>query len=493
MASDFWVWTFIHDVSGVESVRLWYRIDEDGENPLTSTQNETYLGGPEVEDWQSLAMTRRVFPPGNVYNDPEIDFSVLPSYIADQYSAQITGLDSMMVDYYAEATDVGGRVRRSPIQHVYVGGGDAGSSSPAVTWEPMTPQAGGALSIHYDPIEGALPDASPVVHIHAGHSGWTDVIDPDPQMIWNESTARFDYTYSIPAAATSVDFVFHDGAGNWDNNGGADWHVPVDGSSPLPFTLDGVVDPGVPLLATCDGHELYGQFDGRYLYLAAPGVQITSGLDHFILVRRPATTGTRAAMWAKSGTVPEYDLLLGCEDSNGWVGWFDGSDASVGGSVWTAQGAVVEGLIDCESVWGSTPGEVRVVWAGYASPDGGALEAQAPCGNADGALETSEMTTVSSSTTDAPSAGNRGLELRLLSPNPLQGALRAIVTAAPGHRVSVVLFDLRGRRVERLYEGPATGPLAIETKTLGRLPAGVYFLTARSGPAQAVHRLVLLP
>jgi hypothetical protein len=121
MPSDFWVWTFVHDVSGVSRVDLRYRLDLDGANPMTSDQNETYAGGAEVGAWQTLAMARRVFPKGNFFGDPSINFFVLPDYIADEYCVQVTGLSEVLVDYYVEAEDSLGHVKRSPIQHVWVG------------------------------------------------------------------------------------------------------------------------------------------------------------------------------------------------------------------------------------------------------------------------------------------------------------------------------------------------------------------------------------
>jgi hypothetical protein len=121
MPSDFWVWTFVHDVSGLERVELKYRLDADGTNPMTSDQNETYAGGSEVGAWQTLTMTHRAFPKGNFFSDPDINFSVLPDYIADEYYVQVVGLTEVLVDYYVEAEDFLGHVKRSPIQHVWVG------------------------------------------------------------------------------------------------------------------------------------------------------------------------------------------------------------------------------------------------------------------------------------------------------------------------------------------------------------------------------------
>ncbi len=121
MPGDFYVWTFAYDVSGLAGVELKYRIDTDGVNPLSSDQNEIYAGGPEVGGWQTLTMNRRDFPEGNFFSDPNIDFSVLPDYIADEYFVQVAGLAELLIDYYVEAEDSLGNIKKSPIQHVWIG------------------------------------------------------------------------------------------------------------------------------------------------------------------------------------------------------------------------------------------------------------------------------------------------------------------------------------------------------------------------------------
>ena len=55
--SDFEIWTYAYDVSGLTDVVLKYRIDDDGFNPLDSIQNETYAGGSEVGNWVSVPMS----------------------------------------------------------------------------------------------------------------------------------------------------------------------------------------------------------------------------------------------------------------------------------------------------------------------------------------------------------------------------------------------------------------------------------------------------
>jgi len=111
--SDFQVWTYAYDVSGLTSVTLKWRADNDGVDPLSSVQNETYAGGSEVGAWQSVAMTSSDVPPqGGV---------LAPTYRALRYSATVAGQHDVLIDYYVEAVDGVGHVQKSPIQHVYVG------------------------------------------------------------------------------------------------------------------------------------------------------------------------------------------------------------------------------------------------------------------------------------------------------------------------------------------------------------------------------------
>lgn len=496
MTQDFWVWTFAYDVSGMDTCRFVYRLDADGQNPLASTQNETYAGGPEVGAWQVAAMSRRAFPTGNFLNRSDINFTVLPTAIAEQWSAHVSGLSDVLVDYYIEGRDRTGRIRRSPIQHVYVGtGSGGGSGNPAVAWEPAAPSGGGTLTIHYDPVPGTLADGTSPVRIHVGHSGWTSVISPDPAMTWNAATSRFDYTYSIPASATSVDFVFTDGAGNWDNNGGADWHVAVLGGSAPPHVIDGVLDAGVAAVASCSGADVHADYDGRWLYLAAP--RAGAGLDHFVFVARPDSTRMRAAPWSKSGQVAAFDLMVGNESVNGWSGGFRADGTQPASGIVTAAGAVLEARLDLAALLGTAPASVTLAFGAYGTNDGGALTLQAPCGDGDGALEPAERVTLyPSGVLSAPAPAPRPAPgLSMLSANPSRGELRARVEAPPGERLTVEVLDVRGARVLRLYDGPAAGMLEVRGRLGGerRLPGGVYFLSARSGSRSASLRFAYTP
>jgi hypothetical protein len=494
MTQDFDVWTFAYDVSGVDTVRLVYRTDLDGQDPIGSTQNETYAGGAEVGAWQTAAMTRRVFPKGNANNDPSINFTASPTYIADEWYAHVSGLNHVLVDYYCEARDASGRIKRTPIQHVWIGQSTVTTTNPAVAWEPAAPVAGGTIAIHYDPVPGTLPDTSSAVRIHIGHSSWTNTIAPDPLMTWNAASHRFDYTYNIPATATKVDFVFNNGSNVWDNNGGADWHVNVTGAAPPAHVIDGVLDAGAKAVASCGGQTLYADYDGHLLYLAMPK---STTLDHFVTIARPESTSLRAAPWAKAGQVAGYNLMLANESTNGWTGWFNAAGTQPTAGLTKAVGSVVEVLIDVATYTGTAPNSLALSFLGYGTADGGALQAQMPCGNNDNIASSDERAIVLASTVlaVAPTAPHAGPALRLASAQPTHGAFRAQVDALPGQSVRVQVLDVRGAVVATLYDGVAPGPLSLAyaLRSGAARPAGVYFVTARTARGTRAQRLVLIP
>lgn len=235
--TTFTVWSFVDDVSGIQSVSLKYRLDNDGQRSLSNTENETYAGGSGVGAWQTIAMNGRVFPAANVFNDPEINFFVTPQYIARHYSAQIVGLSNKLVDYYIEAVDTRGNTKRSPIQHVYVGdgigsGGGNTCESGVVTTLPCPPVAGQSVQVRYLPTSGPLVNAASV-RLHTGINGWTNVIAPDPIMTRSAPGQPWTVTINVPNTATVLDLAFNNGSGSWDNNGGQDWHLAVTTAPPV--------------------------------------------------------------------------------------------------------------------------------------------------------------------------------------------------------------------------------------------------------------------
>lgn len=236
--SDFQVWTFVHDVSGVDAVTLHVRADDDGKIGVLDTENHTYAGGKGVGAWKAIPMKKRAFPKGNYWNDPDIDVSTLPVEIADEYYATVSGYVETMLDYYVEAVDQKGQKARSPIQHVYVGQkeGTVAPPSSGVAWLPERPNQASTIVIS-SPAAGTL---------HWGVNGWSEpaaVSVPqgsqeagdgkavDTKLAGPDADGR--YFASIGPfvggpAVRVVDFAIQRTDGSWDNNGGSDYHITVD-------------------------------------------------------------------------------------------------------------------------------------------------------------------------------------------------------------------------------------------------------------------------
>lgn len=89
-------------------------------------------------------------------------------------------------------------------------------------------------------------------------------------------------------------------------------------------------------------------------------------------------------------------------------------------------------------------------------------------------------------TASAPGAGRGGLTLALAGPNPVRGRTALAVTLDRPARATVTLYDVLGRPVARLADGPhAEGTHRIEVDA-GALPAGLYLarLVAEGGAAE---------
>jgi len=264
---DFTIWTFVADVSGPPTAVLKYRIDSDGTNPLASNQNETFAGGAEVGQWVSIPMTGRQFPLGDVFNKSDVNYrligsstDLLPNTMPWHFHAEVNDLRSTLIDYYVEATDSRGNVSRSPIQHVYIGdgsgatGGGGGNGNEVVTISPNPAVRGQNVTVTYNAQGRNLATASPV-YMHYGKNNYAGgAVAPDATMT-NAGSGLWTYTYTVPADATTINMVFNNGSGTWDNNGGANWNFsaiadpgnlpptaafaanPVSGNAPLNVTF----------------------------------------------------------------------------------------------------------------------------------------------------------------------------------------------------------------------------------------------------------------
>jgi Starch/carbohydrate-binding module (family 53)/Glycosyl hydrolase family 57 len=218
--SDFWVWTYAYDASGITNVSLFVR--NNGANPPTSDVFKTYAGGSPAGAWQASAMTQRVATNSSGYT---------PQYMADYYYTKVTGISNAYCDYYVSATDAHGNTFKSPIQHVYVGAGggsggnNSGSSGP-VSITPTNPVAGNSVTVQYTATGRALASAASV-NLHLGWNNYSVIVSPDLAMTFNAASNWWQCSFTIANTATNFNCTFNNGAGTWDNNGGANWNFTV--------------------------------------------------------------------------------------------------------------------------------------------------------------------------------------------------------------------------------------------------------------------------
>jgi hypothetical protein len=362
--SDFEVWTYVYDVSGVANVTLKWRTDGDGQNPLVSIQNETYAGGAEVSAWSGVAMniTPEAPRPANI---------LAPTYRAARYAAMVTGQQDVLIDYYIEAIDGQGNIARSDIQHVFVGANSTPGGGDVIVLNPQPPQAGEIAEINYNPIGRPLSGAAQV-RLHYGFNNWATVISPDAAMTWLPQLGVWQINVAVPSTATQLDVVFNNGSGTWDNNGGQDWHFAVEGGTPSAptWTMDGQLDIDASFVAQNGAMSLHVGVRGTLLYVAAPDAG--EGNDHFILVA--ATPGPmRAAPWAKSGQVADWCAFLADENDNDYEGWFDYTPGATVQAATGPNGGYLEGTIDLAAELGSMPDSIWLALAPYSTANGGVL------------------------------------------------------------------------------------------------------------------------
>jgi hypothetical protein len=229
--TDFWVWTYAYDVSGITNVTLLYR-SNGSSNPPTQDEFKTYAGGPDTGPWVSLAMTDR---------SVAVQSSLLPpKYVADYYYAKITGLTNTYVDYYVSATDSYGNTENTPIQHVYVapmptaGSGGLGGASGCdgrFCVSPTNPVTGDPVTITYSAAGGPLASATEIC-LHLGWNDWATVVTPDASMTYNAASNDWTYVTIVPTNATQLDCDANNCNGTWDNNNGADYKFAVTTAPP---------------------------------------------------------------------------------------------------------------------------------------------------------------------------------------------------------------------------------------------------------------------
>ncbi len=348
--SDFVVWTFIDDLSGVQGATLKWRKDLDGQWPMSSIQNETYAGGSEVGAWESVAMTADWWPANKGANVPD------PTCRAQRYRGTVSGQSDCLIDYYVEAVDANGKTNRSNILHVWVGeqtggsGGEGDTPSPLWIRSPYTyPNAADVTADTPLYINAEAGPSGTVTSVTVGYS-----VDGGTNWLRTNMTANAEwgsvggqwYNLSLGqfAAGTALQYFFEvtDGSTtNWDNNGGANYVLSVGEGGGEAETLwvgntaqapaNGAITATNPIVITCQSWpigastnvELVFSMDGANWGKASfAKVGETNNNDVWSVAIGPYADGT-TIRYCVSGTLPSAQQAWdnnGGQDYTAYVG-----------------------------------------------------------------------------------------------------------------------------------------------------------------------------
>lgn len=234
--SDFVVWSFIDDVSGVQSAKLYWRRDLDDLWPISSTENEVFAKGAGVSDWTAVDMTSNWWP---TVAGPQVPGEV--SARAMRYQGTIAGQSDCLIDYFVEAVDTRGKTNRSNILHVWVGeqtGGTGGTNVPPPniwlrgthTW-PAAADVTDADPLYFNIEAGPSGTVTSVtLGYHLNDNGWIRT-NMAVNTNWGSVGGQWYNLQLGPFAAGDVLNYYVDATDgtttNWDNNGGANYHIEV--------------------------------------------------------------------------------------------------------------------------------------------------------------------------------------------------------------------------------------------------------------------------
>ncbi len=262
------------------------------------------------------------------------------------------------------------------------------------------------------------------------------------------------------------------------------------------FVMDGALDPSAQLLASNDGIDLYAAYRTGQLYVATEAAP-TQGGDVIVFVAGQHGALTAAPL-GKSGQVGAWTAYLANQNSDNRTDWADESQTVFTSIAVDSAGGFAEGVVDVGLLFGEYPSVLSLAAGRYGTTPGGALLAQAPAGNGDANLDGDEYADLAS-TTDAPAAEpllRQPFLLSSVTPNPVVGRARAVLTLREATEVDVAVQDVSGRRISTLAHGFMSAgrhELILDPGAgTTRLAPGVYFLAVRALGGVQATRLVIL-
>ncbi len=511
--NDFEIWTYVFDVSGLNSVNLRYRAVSEAD--FSSNRTEAFSQISESDtSWKSIEMTGIDITPKTNIN---------PTYKAKEYSVTLEGYNDTYIEYFVESSDTEGNLARSLIQYVWVGantssgGSGGGGGNPvnaSISFLPENPSQEDTLIII---ISGTEQEA--MLHWGVNNSG--NIWETPNESYWAENTTLFNgsgpavespFAFDEDSATLTiklgpfnneaqevnrVNFVIHYADDSWDNNSGNDYLIDFGtnsggsggngGGESHNFVMDGNLDGGAVNLVSNDGLNLYLDWEEPYLYVATESANGGS-YDKFIFVS-DGNESLTGSPWAKSGQVAEWKAFLANEQGNNYQSWFDQT-----GTVSSNAGSYLEGVINIEEEFGSIPESISLAIAAYETNDAGSLMQQAPAGDGNENIEADEFFEFDYVLTSNEDAGYIPSEIELLQnyPNPFNPSTEIAFRLSESARVKLTVYDALGREVSILVNELKNTGFHVSTFEASGLSSGIYFYRLEVGSQVIATKKMLL-
>jgi len=155
------------------------------------------------------------------------------------------------------------------------------------------------------------------------------------------------------------------------------------------FIMDGILDPGIPLIAENPEMHLFALYDrdsGR-LYIATESAGDSPDRfanDHFIFISLNPFKKLVKSPWAKYDSVGFYNFFLADENDNSFISFFDSLENIINDTVnfkcasFPSDTGVMEGVIYLRNLLGRDPDSLYIAVGTYETFDGGTLKWQVP-------------------------------------------------------------------------------------------------------------------
>jgi hypothetical protein len=260
------------------------------------------------------------------------------------------------------------------------------------------------------------------------------------------------------------------------------------------FLMDGLLDTSGVLLSTNAGINLYASYKSGQLYVATNSAQ-SRGADMIVFIS-DARNPLRSAPSGKNGQVAAWSVYLQNRNIDNSAGWFDAAGTPLTSVTVDTVGAVLEGVVDIDFLYGKRPAALYIAVGKYGTNQGDTLLAQAPAGNGDRNIdppELFEIIDVGLPIHTAPPAPPRAFALNQNYPNPFNPSTTISYDLASAVHVSLKVYDILGQEVATLIdETKQPGSYRATWTPIGSAATGVYFVRIHAGSYVSTRKMLLV-